>query len=113
MLNIANPKFSQAVFDYARQSFRDEVAELLDDPFALLHPDNPESPETYFRRQRTLASELGIDFDALVAELGTAFECKRLRMIETGKVGKSRATALGAAQHTNVPTRKTPARSVR
>lgn len=83
------PEISDEALEWARERFRAGVADLLDDPSDLLHPGRSEDPPAYLAKERKLAADLGMDFDAIVAQTGTDFERKRLRDIETGKLAPS------------------------
>lgn len=77
---------SERVFDYARACFESGIEDLLDDPSHLLHPWRDEEPTEYFARQRGLAKDLNLDFDEMVARLGSDYERKRLQDIENGVI---------------------------
>lgn len=74
------------VLAYARNGFRAEVEGLLDDPSDLLHPGRECEPAEELARYRDRARRFGFDFDALVAETGSAYERKRLAEIESGVI---------------------------
>ena len=69
------------VLEYAREAFRRDIADLLDDPTDLLHPWRDREPPEALTGLRGLAQDLGLDFDALIAG-GTPFERERLASIE-------------------------------
>ena len=81
------------VLAYARASFRSDVAALLDDPSDLLHPHREREPAEELADRRLLAGQLGLDFDARVAEAGTPFERQRLADIESGALPPAPAAA--------------------
>jgi len=78
-------KLNESVLSYAREKFRDEVADLLDDPSDLLHPWREQEPAEYLNSRRLFARDLGLDFDALVAA-GSPYERERLYDIEFGVI---------------------------
>jgi hypothetical protein len=77
------PIVSEAVLEFARDRFRDLMENLLDDPSNLLHPLRDLEPVEELKILRDLAADLGLDYEALVAE-GTPYEIKRLAEIEAG-----------------------------
>lgn len=74
------------VLNFARTSFRALVDELVDDPSGLLHPWRSVEPAEALSFYRRLAHDLGLDFDAIAAEIGSDFEQQRLRDIESGVI---------------------------
>lgn len=81
------PVTTDRVMEFAAEAFRRHVSDLLDDPSWLLDEDNPSA---YIAEQRLLSADLGIDFDGLVAELGTEYEIGRLRGYEDGTQASGR-----------------------
>jgi hypothetical protein len=72
------------VLDYARERFREDLENCLDDISVFFGPlDNPCTlmPSVYIAAMRELAKALSLDFDALIAELGTPFEIERFREV--------------------------------
>jgi hypothetical protein len=76
---------TERVLDYAREAFRNEVQMLLDDPSDLLHPWRDVEPAEAIAAMRSLGVEVGLDYDALVAD-GHGYACERLADIEAGKI---------------------------
>lgn len=66
------------ILEFAVEAFRDDVEALLDDPRGVLEPGDIHK---HLSEMRRVSTDLGLDFDALVDELGTAFEVRRLRTI--------------------------------
>jgi len=62
------PMVSDRVLEYAQDSFRGLINDLLDDPSWLLHPDRDLEPGEQIAEYRQLATDLGLDYDILVAE---------------------------------------------
>lgn len=71
---------SQATIEVLIEAFREHLHELLDDP-AWVQDDCPD----YIRARRRAATELSLDFDSLLLELGTKFEVERLLALEQGR----------------------------
>ena len=75
---------TERVLIFARECFDRIIQELLDDPAYLSHDyelDGGLSPRAAIAEYRRLASDLGIDFDVLVAR-GQPFEIDRLKAME-------------------------------
>ncbi len=70
---------SKLILEYARNCYRHEIEELLDDPAWA------EGYKQYFTDMRILGKELSLDFDEIVENSGTPFERERLKEI-MGKV---------------------------
>jgi hypothetical protein len=64
---------------WAREAFRNEIANLLDDP--SIGADE----QINFRELRIVARDLDLRFDVLVDELGSPYEIARFREIEAGQ----------------------------
>ena len=72
---------TERVVEYARERFKHEVSDLLDDPSWLTSMPE-ELIAKYFQDARLLATDLGLDFDLLVDETGTDHQRARLRRLE-------------------------------
>ncbi|MDG4884499.1 hypothetical protein [Mesorhizobium sp. WSM4884] len=72
---------TERVIEYARDRFKHEVKDLLDDP-SWLSSMPEELIANYFNEARLLAADLGLDFDLLVDETGTDHQRGRLRRLE-------------------------------
>lgn len=75
------PETSDRVIAFARDAFETNLSGLLDDPHDVVD-DFP----AYVRELRVLAADLDLDFDGLVDKLGSPYEIKRFRDIETGVI---------------------------
>jgi hypothetical protein len=67
------------VAKYAEERFLEHIDNLLDDPSFLSHPD--EDPHAYLRVHRQIATDLGLDFDELIATRGHEVERERLKAL--------------------------------
>lgn len=71
------------VLAFAHDAFLDHIEGLLDDPSFLSPMHMPYSEaRAYFDEQRAIAADLGLDWDTLLNEHGTAFEIARLMKLE-------------------------------
>jgi hypothetical protein len=82
------PEVSERTLAYVRSCFESRIAGILDDPSDFCHPWRDCEPPEAIAELRGMASELGLDFDALVA-LGTPYEQERLRSLEDGTLKPS------------------------
>ncbi len=62
------PIVSDSVLKFAKEQFENVVENLLDDPSGLLHPYRELEPAQELLEYRKLATDLGLDFDVLVAK---------------------------------------------
>jgi hypothetical protein len=76
---------TERVIEYARERFKHELRDLLEDP-SWLTSKPEELIGNYFKEARLLAADLGLDFDVLVEEAGTGHERDRLRRLEKSAV---------------------------
>jgi hypothetical protein len=70
---------------HVQACIREEVRDMLDDPFYLTRPDNDISAREALAELRVLARDVGYDFDLLIAEMGSPEEKARLKAIENGQ----------------------------
>jgi hypothetical protein len=66
--------------EWCRDAFERAVDFLLDDPYGF--DTDPSVIPGIIARHRRVAQDLGLDFDALVAEMGSPYEIERLQKLE-------------------------------
>ena len=66
--------------EWAREAMYFAIENLLDDPNGV--EPNRDDLKAYIRQLRFAADDLGLNFDALCAKIGTEFERERLAQIE-------------------------------
>ncbi len=76
---------SDETLEFARDSFRWLLMDVLDDPFSLVEPDREREPREAFARFRRLAADLGLDYEEILNE-AHEYERKRLAQIESGEI---------------------------
>ena len=79
-------EINKQTLDWAQNAFKNEVENMLDDPSYMLHPTRDEEPAETITYMRAVAADLGLDFNALVTELGSNYEIARFRKIESGEL---------------------------
>lgn len=81
---MTNITTTQRVIDFAREHFFEDLADLLDDPSWLNHPENDITTASYAANLTALAADLGYDLNLEISKLGTEFERARLVKILRG-----------------------------
>ena len=66
--------------EWAQDAFRSHLDILLDDPYGF--KGDKDAVPGIVQQYRRVAQDLGLDFDTLVAEIGTPYEIERLRKLE-------------------------------
>lgn len=82
---------TERVIAFATDAMRRTIEGLLDDPSWMV--DDPDvDPIIHIAEIRRTAEDLGMDFDLILAEIGSEYEIERLNRLEHGSAAHGRRT---------------------